>query len=235
MRRKSREDLVNQVERAIEILRRTADGRELSPMHLGIVQAAVNDRLTPNGKLEFAALYEEVCNGTYRKLNQSLFGIRHLTRDHEGYVYWRGKRVEHFSHSDVQSMQEAAIRLAEQCRALEAKGFPVTGRTAIWPELLEVSFDTPWLEALLRYYAFFVKGDEVCGVFYRYDRGLQTVALVKRDGIVQGHLYEDGYHAFHGTQAQGFQPVGGQSSPSQLIELLERSGLTPQEIHSALI
>jgi hypothetical protein len=61
-------------------------------------------------------------------------GIEHLTIDHEGYVSWKGKRVEHFNPGD--NNKERAEELAERCRQLEAEGKPVNKFNAVldWQE-----------------------------------------------------------------------------------------------------
>lgn len=220
------------IDQAIEILQLTRDGQVLSTGHLAIVEAAVNGRLSERGEVAFAELYAAVVNSQYSA--PYLCGVANLTRDHEGYVYWRGRRVEHFSHRTYDAMRRAAVELAENCLLLESRGFPVNSRTATCPVLRTAPAGTPWLEALCNYYAFFRKGDAVRVVFYRCNKARDAVALEKRDGVVEGQVYEDGYEAYHGTIAQGYESAGCNLSYEGVMELLERSGLTPEDIHIAL-
>ena len=126
------------IDMAIEIIQSTHDGDDLAPEHLSLVQSAVNDWLTAEGKLAFEQLYESVKKGYVKPW---FHGIENLTRDHEGYVYWKGQRVEHYSPSEAYSdkARTSAEELADRCRQLEAKGKPVNVTTAIWrwPESLE--------------------------------------------------------------------------------------------------
>ena len=54
-----------------------------------------------------------------------------LTRDGEGYVYWKGVHVEHYSYS-LETMAEQAAELARRCEHLESIGVPVTTGSAVW-------------------------------------------------------------------------------------------------------
>ena len=53
-------------DRAIEILRNTRDGDDLDPIHLKLVELAVNGFLNERGVEAFHRLYEEVKRG-YKK------------------------------------------------------------------------------------------------------------------------------------------------------------------------
>src|SRR5262249_54524458 len=53
-------------------------------------------------------------------------GIEGLRKAGNGYVYWRGIRVDHYSFPDDEAGERAAAQeLAEQCRHLEALGVSV--------------------------------------------------------------------------------------------------------------
>lgn len=118
-------------EQAIEILRATNDGDDLAPRDLALVEAAVNSRLNEAGQAAFAALLESARKG-YRA--PWLHEVEHLTRDHAGYVYWRGIEIEHWS-GDLPYSERGKIQaqeLARRCIAIEARGDKVTCRAVIW-------------------------------------------------------------------------------------------------------
>lgn len=117
-------------DRAIAILKNTNDGDDLSPLHLSIVEYAVNGHLNERGMEVFNTIHADVMAGTYKK--SWFHGIEHLTNDHEGYVYWKGQHVEHYSFSDYEREEQAALELARRCRILEEEGQPVNSTTAIW-------------------------------------------------------------------------------------------------------
>lgn len=123
---------MNECDMACDILQKTKDGNELSPEHLWLVENAVNGFLNEKGKEKFKELHEEVTSGRYQK--PYLHGIEYLTLDHEGFVYWRGKHVEHYEISFALSDKgkEAALELAKRCRHLEQKGVEVNVTNAIW-------------------------------------------------------------------------------------------------------
>src|ERR1700730_18467361 len=87
----------------IEVLRATHDGEDLSPPHLYLVQLAVNGNLSDEGKVTWAALVASVRAGTYKKPWH--MGVEHLTKDHQGYIYWRDVNVEHYSFYDDDGCQ----------------------------------------------------------------------------------------------------------------------------------
>ena len=112
------------IESALEILRATRDGDELAPEHLALLQGAVNGHLNEKGEAAFQQLVENVQSG-YKP--PWFHGMEHLTIDHEGYVSWRGKRVEHFEpdYAYTEKAKQEAEELAERCCQLEAEGKPV--------------------------------------------------------------------------------------------------------------
>ena len=119
------------IDQSCEILQKTRDGEDLSPWHLKLVELAVNDFLSEKGKEHFQELYASVLAG-YKK--PWFWGIEHLTIDHTGYVYWKGKQVEHFSYpaDKVEESKQEAMELAHRCRILEDQGKVPTTATAVW-------------------------------------------------------------------------------------------------------
>jgi hypothetical protein len=118
-------------ENCIEILRRTHDGDDLSPEHLRLVEIAVNAK--PCEKIEAAimALLAR-CRAGYEK--PWFHGIEHLTIDHVGYVFWKGRDVEHYDNdfAFTERGKRSATELAERCRHLESIDVEVTCSNAIW-------------------------------------------------------------------------------------------------------
>lgn len=116
---------------AIEIIVATNDGDDLAPHHLKLVEMAVNGFLDKQGETVFRELAENVRNG-YTK--PWFHGIEHLTFNQEGFVYWKGVQVEHYTPSWAYSedAKRKATVLAERCIHLEAIGEEVNGATAVW-------------------------------------------------------------------------------------------------------
>jgi len=112
-------------DKAIYILQRTRDGEDLAPGHLKLIENAVNGFLTVEGEEDFQKLYEQVQEG-YQK--PYFHGIKNLTIDLQGYVYWKGQRVEHYNQPWAYSQEgyKAAQELAKRCRKLEAEGEKVS-------------------------------------------------------------------------------------------------------------
>jgi len=54
--------------------------------------------------------------------------------DHEGYVYWKGNKVEHFTlrWAYTDSAKKQAVELGRRCKILEGKDILPSAQTAIW-------------------------------------------------------------------------------------------------------
>jgi hypothetical protein len=115
---------------ACEVLQKTHDGDLLAPQDLYLVQEWVNDALNESGENLFKELHTQIMAGTYVK--PWMCGVENLTQDHEGYVYWKGIHVEHYSHDNYEEKKRDAIELARRCLLLEALGKEVTCGNAIW-------------------------------------------------------------------------------------------------------
>jgi hypothetical protein len=119
-------------DKACEILEKTEDGDKLSPAHLYLLQEAVNGNVTELGRQAFENLHSQVIAGTYQP--PWFHGVEHMTQDHEGYVYWKGKHVEHY-HGSVCHSEEGKRELEElarRCRILESEGAEINVQSAVW-------------------------------------------------------------------------------------------------------
>jgi len=120
------------IDKTILILEKTRDGNDLDPKLLGLVELAVNGRLNNLGKDAFEGLYLEVTKGIYKR--PWFHGVEHMVIDHEGYVYWKGNRVEHFTlrWAYTDSAKKQAVELGRRCKVLEGKDILPSAQTAIW-------------------------------------------------------------------------------------------------------
>jgi hypothetical protein len=121
------------IDKALEIIEVTHDANDLSPPHLKLTELAVNGFLNEEGKLAFEELYRNATKpGGYTV--PWFHDIEHLTRDHQGYVRWKGNHVEHYEspwcYSD--EAREAAAEVARRCRLLEYMGEVPTTEKVIW-------------------------------------------------------------------------------------------------------
>lgn len=107
------------IDTCMEIIRLTNDGNDLAPGHLALIQAACNRGLTEAGEVALEELHASAVRGYTKPWH---FGVEHVTKDHEGYIYWRGKQLEHYSHSDAEKECEDTRALAAACLALEVQG-----------------------------------------------------------------------------------------------------------------
>lgn len=115
------------MEECIEILSLSNDGDALDPRDLRLVEEVVNsgkDALTQKGQERWNSLLRDLRGGGYRR--PWLYGIEHLTQDHQGYVYWKGVSVEHYSHRDAEAGRRDASKLSEVCQFIERTGKAVS-------------------------------------------------------------------------------------------------------------
>jgi hypothetical protein len=117
---------------ACDILQKTNDGDDLEPMHLKLIEDAVNGFLNEKGIEVLNELHKTVISGQYKK--PPFHGMEHLTIDHAGYVYWNGHQVEHYELPGAYSEEahEAAIELERRCEVLESRGIVPSVNSAIW-------------------------------------------------------------------------------------------------------
>jgi len=118
-------------EMAITILQKTNDGDDLDPMHLKLVELAVNDFLNEEGKATFRKLFDDVNKGYEPPW---FHGIENMRRSQQGYIFWKGKEVEHYDSPWAYTLdgKKSAEELAVRCRHLESIGVAVSTSTAIW-------------------------------------------------------------------------------------------------------
>jgi ABC-type glycerol-3-phosphate transport system substrate-binding protein len=118
-------------EKAITILQKTNDGDDLDPMDLKLVELAVNDFLNDEGKQAFQKLFDDVNKGYVAPW---FHGIENMRRDQVGYVYWKGKQVEHYDSPWAYTAdgKKSAEELAARCRHLESIGVTVNPTTTVW-------------------------------------------------------------------------------------------------------
>ncbi|MBN3869540.1 hypothetical protein [Nostoc sp. JL33] len=117
---------MNNAEKGIQILQLTNDGDDLSPNQLSLLELAANNHLSELGQQAFNDLYQNILVGDYQEYFHS---IEHLTVDHEGYIYWKGKVIEHYSFQDYEEEKKAAEQIAAKCRYLESINVEVSWST----------------------------------------------------------------------------------------------------------
>lgn len=118
---------------AQKILQKTKDGNELSPEHLYLLQETINGNINEKGEVAFYELYKNALNG-YKK--PWFHGIENMTTDHEGYVYWKGIPIEHYSFQSRERETMAAKELAKDIQTMESRGIKInnTNLSRYWKE-----------------------------------------------------------------------------------------------------
>lgn len=100
----------------IKILELSANGEDLSPRHLKLVEMGANGQTNEAGNNKLREILEQLQSGTYEDW---YFGIEGLWLDDRGFVYWQGQNVEHFSFADgnySQAAKQAALELVERLK-----------------------------------------------------------------------------------------------------------------------
>jgi|APSaa5957512535_1039671.scaffolds.fasta_scaffold00325_80 hypothetical protein len=107
-----------------EILHNTNDGDDLSPSHLHLLQIAMNGGISEAGEVELQKVYKEVKDGNYEP--DAFYGIKGMSQDHEGYILWHGKQIEHYSFDDPHEEKESAEILHANILDLEKQNKEIT-------------------------------------------------------------------------------------------------------------
>jgi hypothetical protein len=232
------------IEQSIEILDRSRDGNDLEPFHLSLVQAAVNNHLTARGVEAFHQLYDSVKSGQYAK--PWLAGVEHVTRDHQGYIYWKGSRIEHFTFSVMEEdqLKHTTQRLAERCRHIEALGLPVCGHSYFNDWLQEMPLDFPQAyKELLHFTGTPYEHEDGRAIFPMQGRTqdgwpVEARFLAVNDGAITERslpvrLGDVEYHALTGQYGCRLARCGqaehngpGAASLAQILDWLRRHGIT---------
>lgn len=120
------------IDKAIAVLQKTNDGNDLDPIDLALVEVAVNGHLEAKGIKVFEKLYESVEGGTYK--HPWFHGQENMLIDHEGYVYWKKEKIEHFTPhwAFSKGTGKHAAELSRRCKILEVKGIVPTTDEVIW-------------------------------------------------------------------------------------------------------
>jgi len=133
MSKRAMDELHETCDKACKILEKTKDGDMLDPRDLKLTELAVNGHLTAAGREVFEELYQRVVvDGNYIK--PYLHDIEHITRDHEGYIYYKGIHVEHYDRDYVYSedAKNSLLELKRRCEFLEHKGIEVSCGNVVW-------------------------------------------------------------------------------------------------------
>jgi len=125
---RTQKDIHTDCELACQIIEKTNDGQDLSPEHLKLTEMAVNGFLNEKGKQWFLELHKQVTETGYVK--PWFMGVKHVTIDHDWYVYWKGIYVEHFTLSiKDHDWKKDTEELAAVCLELEKNNIEVNSRS----------------------------------------------------------------------------------------------------------
>lgn len=126
------EEIKSVCDMSCEILERTHDGDNLDPLHLKLIEMAVNGTCNEKGLQVLKDIHKMVMTEGYKK--PFFHDIEHLTIDNIGYVYWKGQQVEHYTLSFAfsQDAKKEAQELARRCKIIEERGEIPDNRKVIW-------------------------------------------------------------------------------------------------------
>ncbi len=231
--------LTSPIERAILILQRTQDGDHLALKHLYLLQCIINAdpfTLTSANEAAFDDLFQQVSDGSYVYQKQWMYGIENLTRNHQGYILWRGKVIEHYSFNDTDRERAAAEELAARCRFLEQQGIPVSSRTTTDPVYSTAPANGPYLPLLYQLYTIARENDKAVGAIFNLTTG-QARAMHFADGQLVCADFEDAFEAYHGCGfiRQNATCSGAFDTYAEVAALLTSGGFTPEGVLPFLV
>ena len=125
-------ELHERCDMATEILRATHDGDDLSPQHLKLLEMVVNDHANEKGEQAFRSLHKQVMAGEYTR--PFLHDVEHMTQDREGYIYFKGIHVEHFSRdwAHTEGGKAELVALQKWCLEREKLSEPINAAAAMF-------------------------------------------------------------------------------------------------------
>lgn len=119
----------NTIHMCLDILEKTNDGNDLGPDDLSFIQSCVNAFQSvdsgeyPKALEALTQLYTEVKAGTYKPA--WFCDVEYMTQDHEGYIYFKGQHVEHFTNYAYPSYEKMKLdcqNLQHACLVFEKQG-----------------------------------------------------------------------------------------------------------------
>lgn len=227
-------------EKITEILQLTQDGLRLTPLDRELLRKAITGTLSAIEEDRFLELAREVAVGDYAKYYglPTWTTLPFLVKDSQGYVYWKGQHVEHYSFRDKADELAAATQLAAHCQHLEDNGFPVNSRTAIHENCYTAPNDSVWKTALVRYYCFFKNSGQILGIFHKRSTSesgaTEAFSVNKTASGITVTAHPDAYTAFHALQNAGMQSIKPPTTYAETEHLLAAIGLTPFELDALL-
>ncbi len=183
-----------------------------------------------------------------------LHGQEGLQKDGRGYVYWRGREVEHYSfwREEPDREREAAERLADICRTLEKLGITVHGGTVSQHQLLiglATSKDPSgpqWAAQLSERQLYSVKrhpDGRVALLFWHtaedeppYSR--VCAAVCRRDGLQTRQLHiltsapdpQTSIEVYYALDRQGFAAADFTSDAAAWLAAIHEVGFAPDDV-----
>jgi hypothetical protein len=115
------------IQKRIAAIERHAPGSTLTYFHKHIIHRIRLGCRTPFDLAMLNQAYIQVKESTYHKLKNCHFGVEHITQDGEGYIYYKGEYIDHFSYESKEWLEEwqATRTAANICKLLEKKGHPI--------------------------------------------------------------------------------------------------------------
>ena len=215
------------------ILDHTDGGRSLLEPHRRLVRKALLESVSRDGAEVIDWLAKSIERGAYR--TEFFRNIEHLTRDAKGLLFWKEHLIGRFMLVNDEQDEKTAQRVAARCRELEAKGFPISSRALLSQEIMQAPPDTPWKQALYTYAMFLTKDDRVRVAFWtkagkamvmleRQSNGEVLCSMSQGDAsqALQKVLDNEGFECAYVNDYAAFE------------RLIEKSGLTPEDIERAL-
>ena len=227
---------MHNIEKAIVVLEKSCDGDALSPGHLHLTQMACNGQLTEAGQIAFEKIFGEVDTGTYVK--PWLHGIENLVKNQSGYVTWKGVTIEHYSFRDANEEWAAAQSLGASCRSLEARGFPVTGKTiSLFSPFASAPSGSPWVETMLHCYSMFAVDGRAKWLILDLPNGYGMAMSVMSGEIVTCYAFEPVgvVTLFRQLAYEGMENCSKRLEKYlTFVECMREAGITPEAVHRAL-
>ena len=225
-----------------EIMSLTNNGRDLDFQNLKRLNVYFDGYKTEFPKEEevhYAELLGKARNGVF---NTPWFhGVENMTMDSQGYIYWRGNHIDHYSFDDLLAERESLLDLEKQCLILESKGFDVDARNVLCPYLKDAPKGTEWYRAIHYIYTIYVHEStkETWLIFNGKNGAAISLGRTPGNPLLQRQDFagEMGcYDAFHAYQRQDgmTRPGDHERSYNRFLAVVNDAGFKPEEIQAEL-
>lgn len=179
-----------------------------------------------------------IARGAFMPLDSLMQVSENIWRCSEGYRYFDGIRVEHYSFEPERTADErmAALKLEANCLRVLCQRLPVNGRTAISTILETAPYHAKWKAVACTHYAIMERANEPLVLLNHVINSVGDVRYVHSmyrddEGKAVVKMHEGAYEGYHEYRRMGYESVCEPLATYEMFHaLMEKVGIPLTDI-----